>query len=96
MTKKFVRVLADLHCDWEGLAPTYRAYVNDELFTERTWIWTNSYLEEALQIQAEPGTYTIRFELVPPFLATLSVRNLRVDVPQETGVDVKNNQLRIA
>ena len=52
MTKKFVRVVSDVYCTWEGLAPTYRVYVNDELFTERTWIWTQDYLEEMLQIQA--------------------------------------------
>ena len=46
MSKKFVRVLADVDCEWEGLMPSYRVYVNDELFAERTWRWTDSYLEE--------------------------------------------------
>ena len=79
MDKKFVRVLCDVHCEWEGLAPIYRVYVNDELFTERTWIWNDVYLEEMLQIDAEPGKYHIRHELVPPHLATLTVENMRVD-----------------
>ena len=79
MNKKFVRVLADVDCSWEGLAPTYRLYVNNELFTERTWIWHNEYLEEMIQIEAEPGEYSIRYELVPPHLAQLSVANMRVD-----------------
>jgi hypothetical protein len=39
MSKKFVRVLADVDCEWEGLMPSYRVYVNDELFAERTWRW---------------------------------------------------------
>jgi hypothetical protein len=78
MTKKFVRVLADVHCDWEGLAPTYRVYVNDELFAERTWVWTHEYLEEALQIVGEPGKYHLRWELVPPHLAQLQVTNMQV------------------
>jgi hypothetical protein len=88
MTKKFVRVLADIHCSWEGLDPIYRVYVNDELFTERTWRWTNAYLEEMLQIEAEPGTYDLRFELVPPHLAQLTVRNVRVD---HGPGNIKNN-----
>ena len=93
MTKKFVRVLADVHCDWEGLNPTYRVYVNDELFAERTWRWTDRYLEEMLQIEAEPGNYNLRWELVPPHLATLQVRNVRVDFGPG---NIKNNtQLRI-
>lgn len=93
MTQKFVRVLADVHCDWEGLDPIYRVYVNDELFAERTWRWTNSYLEEMLQIEAEPGTYNLRWELVPPHLAHLKVQNVRVDFGP--GVVENNNLLRI-
>jgi len=78
MTKKFVRVQADVHCDWEGLSPVYRVYVNDQLFAERTWRWSDAYLEETLQIEAEPGKYQLRWELVPPHLAQLSVKNIRV------------------
>ena len=93
MNKKFVRVLADVHCNWEGLSPIYRVFVNDELFTERTWRWTDSYLEEMLQIEANPGDYTLRWELVAPHLATLQVKNVRVDFGPG---NIKNNtQLRI-
>ena len=92
MTKQFVRVLANIDCEWEGLNPVYRVYVNDELFAERTWLWTDSYLEEMLQIEAEPGDYTLRFELVPPHLAQLQVTDVRVDFGPGT---VENNVLRI-
>ena len=90
MTKKFVRVLADVDCVWEGLDPVYRVYVNDELFAERTWRWADSYLEEMLQIEAEPGKYTLRWELVPPHLAQLTVQNVRVDYGPG---NIKNNTL---
>lgn len=93
MTKKYVRVAAEVHCSWEGLPPTYRVYVNDELFSERTWIWTDSYLEENLQILAEPGKYHIRFELVPPYLAQLWVKNMLVS--HGPGSIKKNEILRI-
>lgn len=93
MTKKFVRVVTDIHCAWEGLAPTYRVYVNNELFTERTWIWTQDYLEEMLQIEAEPGRYLIRYELVSPNLAQLEARNMRV--VQGTANIKSGNLLRI-
>jgi len=92
MSKKFVRVLADVYCDWEGLDPNYRVYVNDELFTERTWRWTNEYLEEMLQIEAPSGSYNLRWELVPPHLAQLRVENVRVDYGPGT---IENNKLRI-
>ena len=85
MTKQFVRLLCDVHCDWEGLPPIYRVYVNDELFSERTWQWTDYYLEELLQIQAVPGSYKVRYELVPPHLAQITVKNMRVEHgPAET------------
>ena len=92
MARQFVILLADVHCFWEGLSPIYRAYVNDELFAERTWFWTDSYLEEMFQIEAEPGEYHIRYELVAPHLATLTAKNLRVDYGPGT---VENNTLRI-
>jgi hypothetical protein len=93
MNKHFVRVLADVDCEWEGLNPIYRVYVNDELFAERTWYWTNEYLAEMLQIEAEPGEYHLRWELVPPHLAQLRVENIRVDLGPGS---IENNVLRIA
>jgi len=87
MSKSFVRVLSKVDCEWEGLSPTYRLYVNDELFSERTWIWTDCSLEEALQVEAAPGTYTLRYELVAPHLATLQVGALTVDYGPAVKVD---------
>jgi len=92
MARQFVRLLVDVHCEWRDSAPTYRAYVNDELFTERTWIWTDMYLEECFQIEAEPGEYRIRYDLVEPHLATLTGTNFRVDHGTAT---VNNNVVRI-
>ena len=72
-----MQITADVHCHWEGLNPNYRLYVNDELFTERTWDWDRFYLEETVSIEAEPGDYHLRWELVPPCLAQLDVTNMR-------------------
>ena len=93
MNRKFVRVLADVYCDWEGLAPNYRVYVNDELFAERTWVWTKEYLEEMLQIEVLPGEYNIRFELVPPHLAQIEVKKILVDRGPGTMID--NHTLKV-
>lgn len=92
MTKQFIRLLADVTCTWTGANPTYRVYVDQELFAERTWIWTDSYLEECLQIEAEPGEYRVCYELVSPHQATVHVKNLRVDHGPGT---VENHVLRI-
>lgn len=93
MKRYFVRVLADVDCEWEGLNPTYRVFVDDELFAERTWRWTTEYLEEMLQIEAGPGEYSLRWELVKPHLAQLKVTNIRVDFGP--GQIVDDNKLRI-
>ena len=78
MRTEFVLVLTDVNCEWSGEPPRYRCYVNDELFTERTWIWTDNYLEEQLQILAEPGEYVIRYELVDVENAKLTANNYRI------------------
>lgn len=80
MSTVFVKAWFDLDCEWEGLPPTYRVYVNDELFAERTWIWTDHYLSEMLQILAEPGRYEVRVEHAGPDLARFIVSNQRVEI----------------
>jgi hypothetical protein len=77
--KQFIRVLCDVDCVWTDIEPVYRVYVDDELFAERTWRWTDAYLEEMLQIEAEPGEYVISYELVDSPGATIRVSNMRVD-----------------
>ena len=100
MARQFIRLLVDVHCEWKDSPPIYRAYVNDELFAERTWIWTEMYLEECFQIDAEPGDYRIRYELVEPLVtdyrpsnsATITATNFRVD---HGPAAVENNVVRI-
>jgi hypothetical protein len=93
MGKKFVRVLADVHCDWEGLPPIYRVFVNDELFAERTWnLNPDQFIEELLQLEAEPGNYHMRYELVQPNLAYLTVENIRAE---HGPVTIKGTKIRI-
>ena len=91
--KQFVRVLCDVNCAWTGAPPIYRVYVDDELFAERTWNWIDVHLEEMLQIEAEPGEYTISYELANSTGAILTVTNMRVDF----GLgQITDNVLRIS
>jgi hypothetical protein len=78
MQTRFVKLICDVYCKWQGTPPRYRAYINGELFTERTWIWNGVYLEEEFQIEAPPGVYEIKYELVDSSDAGLKVRNIRV------------------
>ena len=80
MQTKSVQVHCDVYCKWDGNDTRYRVYVNDELFTERTWIWNGKeyYLEEVIAIEAPPGLYKIKYELVEPSSSKLKIRNMRV------------------
>jgi hypothetical protein len=80
MQTKSVQVHCDVYCKWDNNDTRYRLYVNDELFTERTWIWPakDYYLEEVIPIEAPPGQYTIRYELLEPTDSRLKIRNMRV------------------
>lgn len=93
MNKEFVTVVCDVFCDWQDQPPVYRVYVGNELFTERTFIWTEHYLEEMLQIYAPPGKYQIRYEVVKNLDAVLSVRNMRVKHGPDGTHILKNNTL---
>jgi hypothetical protein len=65
MSKKAIIVQVDVSCDTQGPAPSYRAWLEDELFTERTWRFeAHQYLEETWQINARPGRYQLRYELI--------------------------------
>lgn len=78
MQTYFVRVECDVTAKVHSQPFRYRAYVNNELFAERTWIWDNCYLEENFQVQAPPGVYSIRFETVDEANGRIKVRNHRV------------------
>ena len=78
MTTKFVQVTMDIDIEAVKEQPRYRVFVDNELFTERTWIWQDQFLREMLQIEAPPGRYPIRVELVDPESGVLKLRNMRM------------------
>ena len=80
MQTKSVQVHCDVYCKWDGSDTRYRLYINDELFTERSWIWNGKeyYLEEVITIEAPPGPYKIKYELLQPTGSKLKIRNMRV------------------
>lgn len=92
MEEKFLRATFDLDCDWEGLSPAYRIYVNDELFAERTWIWEDYFLTETLQILVAPGMYKVALEPVLPNLAKFKITNRKIEYGSGRWV---NNDLEV-
>jgi len=95
MTRQSVVVRADVSVTWQGDPPNYRIYVGHEMFTERTWIWQEQYLEEMLVVNAPPGKYNLRWELVPPAQGTIEVKNVRIEHGSDHAYIKKDSQLRI-
>ena len=73
-----VTVSLNLFCDWHKSPPTYRLFVNDELLTERTYIWKNSYLHEVLPLELLPGIHKIQLNSLAK-KAKFHIRNLKVN-----------------
>ncbi len=62
----------------------YRLYVNDDLITERTWIWNlDTYVEEELLVDVpEKISHTVRLETIldnPRSLAQFGLQNFYVN-----------------
>jgi hypothetical protein len=85
MKTVFVKAVFDINCKIfnharkNNIMPVYRVFVNDELFTERTWIWEDVYLEEILQIQAAAGQYQVQLQAVMPEYHKFTVSNHRIE-----------------
>lgn len=56
-----VSIKLDVWCDYVGDPPIYRVYVDDELLTERTFIWSSKdqYIREHIEVNLEPGKHTV-------------------------------------
>lgn len=76
-----------LYCQWEYFPPTYRLYFNDELMTERTYIWDNKehVLQERLPVITNKDNATITIKQVGQKSGTFNVKKLITDPP---GLDI--------
>jgi hypothetical protein len=73
-----VIVTYDVNIEYTGTSPVYRLYVGGELFTERTWIWHDEYLNEMIVLEAPYGLYQITYELLPHPDAKITVDNAKI------------------
>lgn len=83
-----VNLKVQVHClqpGWiEHENSRYRLYVNDDLITERTWIWNmDTYIEEELLVDVpEQVSHIIRLETIldnPRSLTQFGLQNLYVN-----------------
>lgn len=72
----FIHVTVDVHCSRNN--ERYRAFINGELFTERTWLWEDKKIEETFQIEADAGEYILEYKLIGNTDATITTSNPRI------------------
>lgn len=94
MQNKFVKVNFDLHCDWHDKPPPYRIYVNHELFTERTYTWSDTqFLCECLSLNAPPGKYSIRVDNLGEANCQFKIRNINIEAGPARIIDSKTFEI---
>lgn len=78
---KNVVIEFDIYCDWQESTPIYRIYVDDDLLTERTYIWNNEreFVRERVVVCVDTGSHRCRIEKVGTTDATFSVKNINID-----------------
>jgi hypothetical protein len=72
-------ILFYLYCDWKHFSPTYRVYFNDELMTEREYIWDNKHhiLQEHIPVTIDVTVpHTVRIQAIRPLSGTFRVQGL--------------------
>jgi len=88
MEPKFVKVRFEVRCKWEAFPPQYRIYLNDELFTERTFKYNdNTYIKEMLQVKAVPGVYEFCLERLEPSIGEFTVSNPHIELGDAKMID---------
>lgn len=52
----------DVWCKYIDTPPIYRVYVDDEMLTERTFIWssTNQYIREHIEVYLDKGAHEVK------------------------------------
>lgn len=73
-------ITADVYAHWGEAHPCYRVYVDNDLLTERNFIWQGHeiYVRENIVVDLEPGCHELRIEQVGNH-GKLQVKNIVVD-----------------
>jgi hypothetical protein len=85
-------VTVDVYSD-SGVDPSaYRVYVDDDLLTERSWIWPSYeiFIREHMIILAEPGDHQVRIERCQG-TANFSVRGFTVNGVEQAPANLSFN-----
>lgn len=71
----------DVWCKWDTTPPAYRVYVDDQLLTERTFIWETSrhYIREHIEVYLDNGWHELRIEKCSNTNAQFITNNIAVN-----------------
>jgi hypothetical protein len=86
-----VSLQVDVHCVTTSHGePVYRVFVDDNLLTERSWIWPayEVYIEENIEVQLDEGRHQVKVEGLNRTSADIIAKNLRVDGKLVEGNDL--------
>jgi hypothetical protein len=60
-------ITVDVYAHWSEKPPVYRVFVDDELLTERTFLWGGSsiFIREHMEVNLKPDvTHTLKVEKI--------------------------------
>lgn len=71
----------DLYCDFQGVFPAYRIFVDQRLMTERNYRWDNKYfyITERVPLKTVPGPHYLVIENLDKDNAEFKIDNFRVN-----------------
>ena len=80
MIKLEIDLFAEINPKFNRCIP-YRLYINDELMTERDYIWDNKthYITEVVPLFIGDGTHTINIENLNTKYGALKINTIRIN-----------------
>jgi hypothetical protein len=77
---KEIKLTVDVKCNDSTKSPIYRVYVDEDLITERTFMWDHNttFIREHIFLALEPGEHTVKVTM--PFVEQVyaSASNIQV------------------
>lgn len=96
MKSRQVELAIDILCKWGPYSPSYRIYVDDNLLTERTYVWNNeeAYVREHIVVDVTPGEHSLTLEKCGErwIFGEFSMANLTVD---DRPAELVNNKFQV-
>jgi hypothetical protein len=60
------KLTVDVYASWGDIPPRYRVYVDNDLLTERDFIWsgTNQFIRENIIVNLKPGEHKLQVKQI--------------------------------